>query len=140
MKDFKSFVLCSLLLLSSCQGNKPAKSEGQEEGKLIYTKYCLACHQEDGSGVPGMYPPLGKTDWVAGDKNKLIGVVLHGLEGEITVNGQVYKTAMPAHPYLNDQQVADVLTFVRKSFGNQAEPILPAEVAFVRNQQKEPAE
>lgn len=140
MKYLTYLIPPALLLLFSCQGNKPAKPQAHEEGKIIFTKYCLACHQHDGSGVPGMYPPLNNTDWVMGDKNKLIGVILHGLEGEITVNGQVYKTAMPPHQYLTDQQVADVLTYIRSSFGNQAEPVLPAEVAFVRNQPKKPVE
>lgn len=90
-----------------------------DSGKIIYETYCLACHQEDGSGVPGMNPPLSKTDWVLGDSIRLIGVVLKGLKNT-EINGDSYSNEMPSHDFLTDKQISEVLTFVRKNFGNNA--------------------
>ncbi len=101
-------------------------------GKGVYIQYCQVCHMEDGSGNPGMYPPLMNSDWVTGDKERIIGVVLNGLQGEIEVNGEVYNGIMAAHNFLTDEQIANVVSYVRTSFGNSAEPVTPAEVAAVR--------
>jgi cbb3-type cytochrome c oxidase subunit III len=90
-----------------------------DSGKIIYETYCLSCHQEDGSGVPGMNPPLIKTDWVLGDSNQLINVILKGLKG-VEINGETYSNEMPSHDFLTDKQISEVLTYVRKSFGNKA--------------------
>ena len=79
-----------------------------------------------------MYPPLTQTDWVLGDKGRLIRLVLNGMTGEVEVKGQVYNNVMTPHAFLRDQQIADVLTFVRSNFGNDASPVLPEEVAAVR--------
>jgi mono/diheme cytochrome c family protein len=122
-----------ILLLISCTGNKkPAEETTATPGQEIYMKYCLACHQAPGSGVPGMYPTLQKTDWVNGDKSRLISLLLNGQQGEITVNGQVFRGVMPTHQYLTDEQIADVLTYVRSNFGNTAGKVLPEEVAGIR--------
>ncbi|NJN25299.1 MAG: cytochrome c [Cyclobacteriaceae bacterium] len=101
-------------------------------GKLIYMQFCMACHMANGEGVPGIYPPLTQTEWVLGDKAKLIGTILHGQQGVIVVKGETYNNVMAKLDYLNDQQIADVLTYVRSNFGNNAEEISPAEVAAVR--------
>lgn len=102
------------------------------EGKKVYDFYCMACHQTNGMGVPGMNPPLGGTDWVTGDKNRLIGVVLNGLSDPIEINGETYQNAMASHRHLTDRQISDVLTYIRKSFGNDADAVTPDEVASVR--------
>lgn len=128
----------SLLVLSliSCGGNKkPAEETTANPGKEIYLKYCMACHQASGSGVSGMYPTLQKTDWVNGDKTRLIGLLLNGQQGEITVNGQVFRGVMPTHQYLTDEQIADVLTYVRSNFGNTESAVTPEEVATIRQKQ-----
>jgi len=106
-----------------------------EAGKKVYDQYCIVCHQADGAGVPNAFPPLLQTDWVLGDKERLITVVLNGLTGEIEVNGETYNSAMTAHDFLSDQEVADVLTYVRSSFGNEASPVSTEEVAQVRASQ-----
>lgn len=93
-----------------------------DSGKIIYETYCLACHQEDGSGVPSMNPPLIKTDWVLGDSTRLINVILKGLKNT-EINGDSYSNEMPSHDFLTDYQIAEVLSYVRKSFGNQANAI-----------------
>ncbi len=105
-------------------------------GKGIYATYCSVCHQADGKGVPNMNPPLVNKEWVGGDKTRLIKVVLNGLNEPITVNGVKYQGVMASHDFLTDKQIADVLTFVRKSFGNDYEPITEAEVAEVRKDNK----
>ncbi len=105
-----------------------------EAGKKVYDQYCIVCHQADGAGVPNAFPPLIQTDWVQGDKTRLIEVVLNGLTGEIEVNGETYNSAMTPHDFLSDQEVADVLTYVRKSFGNDADAVTTDEVAAVRGQ------
>jgi len=103
-----------------------------ERGKKVYENTCLACHQVNGSGVPGMNPPLKKTKWVLGDKKTLINVVLKGLDEEIDVNDEIYSNTMPSFAMLSDQEIADVLTYVRNSFGNKASQIKEADVKKVR--------
>lgn len=124
MKYILSLSLLIFLLSSAMiQKNtvtKPQPSNFQpDSGKIIYETYCLACHQEDGSGVPNMNPPLIKTDWVLGDSTRLINVILKGLK-DTEINGDSYSNEMPSHDFLTDYQIAEVLTYVRKSFGNQA--------------------
>ncbi|MGB3850946.1 MAG: cytochrome c [Tunicatimonas sp.] len=108
------------------------QTQSLEKGKTIYSQYCLACHQGDGNGVSGAFPPLTQTKWVAGDKETLISVVINGLQGSITVKGEEYNNAMAAHGFLSDEEIAAVLTYVRKSFGNDYEEITTEEVAQVR--------
>lgn len=103
-----------------------------ERGKTVYEQSCLACHQADGSGVPSLNPPLIKTKWTLGDKNQLINVVLKGLDEEIEVDGETYHNVMPPLAYLSDQEIADVLTYVRNSFGNKASAIKEADVKALR--------
>ena len=101
------------------------------KGKSIYTQNCLSCHQADGGGVDGLNPPLSKTTWVLGDKTRLTKVLLNGLQG-VDIDGEPYNNVMPAQESLTDQQIADVLTYVRNSFGNKASAVSAAEVKAVR--------
>lgn len=103
-----------------------------ESGKNIYEQNCLACHQADGSGVPGLNPPLAKTKWVLGDKKQLITVLLNGMDEEIEIDGEPYHNVMPPFNYLSDQEIADVLTYVRNNFTNKASTITAAEVMAAR--------
>lgn len=100
-------------------------------GEQIYRTYCASCHQRDGQGTD-RYPPLAGTDWVTGDKNRLIGVILNGLEGSIEVNGQLYNNVMPQHSFLSDEEVAEVLTYIRQNFDNDASAVTPEEVNDLR--------
>ncbi|HSK12118.1 MAG TPA: cytochrome c [Phnomibacter sp.] len=109
-----------------------AKPGQMENGKKVYTKNCLACHMADGNGVPGLNPPLGKTDWVTGDKKRLINIILKGLNDPIVVNGDEYANPMPPQDFLSDQEIADVLTYIRASFGNKASAVSPADVKHLR--------
>ena len=101
-------------------------------GKKLYITHCSACHMPKGDGIPGLNPPLIETDWVTGDKDRIIGIVLNGLHEEIEVNGQKYQGPMAALPYLKDNEVADILTYVRERFGKGASAVSPEEVAKVR--------
>ena len=100
-------------------------------GQAIYEQYCLACHQANGSGVPNLNPPLRGTDWVLGNKTRLINVLLKGLQGQ-EIEGEIYDNAMPAHDFLSDPQIADVLTYIRSNFGNKADAVKADEVKAVR--------
>ena len=103
-----------------------------ETGKDIYLKYCLSCHQKDGGGVPNTFPSLQKSDWVNGDKTRLIKVILNGLEGDIDVDGETYSGIMPKQDHLTDKQIALVLTYLRQNFGNKASAVNPKEVKILR--------
>ena len=102
----------------------------------MYGTYCLSCHQADGSGVPNMNPPLIKTSWVLGGKTVLVQQVLKGSANKIEIDGEKFHGAMPAQAQLTDEQIADVLTYVRNSFGNKASIVTPAEVKAVRAKTK----
>lgn len=101
-------------------------------GKRVYDKFCVACHMSNGLGAPGMNPPLAGTEQVTGDKTQLINILLDGLSEPTVIKGETYNNAMPSHSFLTDQQIADVLTYVRNTFGNSAEAITPEEVAATR--------
>jgi mono/diheme cytochrome c family protein len=107
-------------------------SQSVLRGKTLYTTYCLACHQPDGLGVPNMNPPLSQTKQVLGPKPALAKILLNGMNTETEVNGEIYTNPMPAFNYLKDQEIADVLTFVRNNFGNKASMVTAAEVAAAR--------
>ena len=106
--------------------------ESIARGEKVYQLYCLTCHQKSGKGVPHMNPPLIKTEYVDGDKKKLITWVLKGSVQNVPIEGKEYSNNMPAQSYLKDQQIADVLTYVRNSFGNTGGAIIPADVKEIR--------
>jgi mono/diheme cytochrome c family protein len=105
-------------------------------GKTVYTQYCLTCHQVDGSGVPNLNPPLIQTKWTLGPKTILIEQVLKGSSGKVEIDGETFHNTMPPLATLTDQQIADVLTYVRNNFGNKASMVTPAEVKAVRTKTK----
>lgn len=108
----------------------------QTTGDKLYKKYCLTCHQADGSGVRGMFPPFVGNGKITGPSNDLIRIVLFGLEGPIVVNGIDYDQTMPAQDYLSDKQIADILSYIRNKWGNKAPPITPEEVGKIRKSGK----
>lgn len=106
--------------------------EGLTGGEKIYNQYCSVCHQLDGNGASGRFPPLNGTDWVLGDKQALIELTIRGMEGSITVGNEVYNGVMPQHSFLSNSEIADVLTYIRSHFGNAADPVNNPEVEAVR--------
>ena len=105
-----------------------ALAQSIKRGQEVFNATCKNCHQENGLGTPGVYPPLAQSDFLAKDAKRAIGIVMNGLNGEITVNGKVYNLDMPAQTQLTDQQVTDVLNFVRNSWGNRGKGITIAQV------------
>ncbi len=101
-----------------------------QRGKQIYESYCKTCHQANGQGIPGVYPPLAKSDYLK-DKQAVIRALVFGLSGKIVVNGKTYNGVMPPAPY-NDADIAAALTYVYNSFGNGGGIITPEEVAAIR--------
>ncbi len=115
------------------QEAKPAatKEESIARGKQIYNNACFACHQPSGEGLGTVFPPLAGSDFLNADKDRAISAVIHGLEGEITVNGQTYNSQMPAQ-ILSDEEVANVMTFLYNSWGNNGTVVSPEDVKKLR--------
>lgn len=136
-------VLISILL--GCENKKKSSVEDYKldeskmspldskisEGKKVYEKTCQACHQADGKGVEGAFPPLAGSDFFASDKMKLVSNVVNGIEGEITVNGKKYNTAMPKQ-VVTDEEAANVATYVLNSFGNSGGEVSAEEVKSIK--------
>ena len=101
-------------------------------GQEVYTTTCKACHQDKGQGMENVYPPLAKSDFLAKDPKRAIGIVVNGLNGEIVVNGKKYNLDMPAQATLSDQQISDVLNYVRNSWGNKGKAITATQVKEAR--------
>jgi mono/diheme cytochrome c family protein len=120
----------------------PVRGGGSEDpaeqlaraGAIVYANNCVACHQGDGNGTPGLFPPLTGSEWVLAEgPNRLIRIVLHGLQGPILVKGTAYNNQMNAFgPNLSDKEVAAVLTYIRNTWGNKASMVTAEEVAAVR--------
>ena len=132
------FLLSAVLMSQTkpASSNQNKLSASIERGKKVYTDRCLTCHQVDGGGVQNMNPPLTKTKWVLGDKAQLIQIVLKGLSTGVEIDGDSYHNVMASHADLSDLQIADVLSYVRNSFGNKAKAVTEAEVRAVRAKTK----
>ncbi len=133
----------SLLLLFNLSADsqsksvsKPSVNSSRLRGKEVYKLHCLACHQVDGSGVPNLNPPLAKTKWVMGSKAVLIHQVLTGSQGKVEIDGDKFHNTMPPLPTLSDQEIADVLTYVRSDFKNKYSAVNIAEVRAERKKVK----
>jgi mono/diheme cytochrome c family protein len=130
---FFSITLAALActLISFQQKPKFDLKASVARGKEIYTAQCLSCHMDQGQGLESVYPPLAKSDYLMADKTRSIRQVLHGVSGEMTVNGIVYYGDMPGFD-LTDEEVSDVLNYIRNSWGNKGEPVKPEEVKAAR--------
>lgn len=104
------------------------------EGRTLFEATCLACHQQHGLGQPGLAPPLVGSEWVAGSDRRLIRIVINGLRGPIRVKGETFELDMPALGILDDEQIASVLTYVRREWGHAFDPVEPATVKAVREE------
>jgi len=110
---------------------EPRARDRQERiamGRIVFDGNCVACHQFDGKGIPGAFPPLAGSDFLNADVPRAIDVVTNGLQGEIVVNGQPYNNVMPSLS-LSDEQIANVLTFVLSQWGNAGSEVTPEQVA-----------
>jgi nitrite reductase (NO-forming) len=102
------------------------------KGKSVFLQTCFACHQPNGQGLPNVFPPLAGSDYLMADKQRSIAIVLRGCNGEVSVNGKKYVSSMPALSVLSDKQIADVLSYVRNSWGNSGQAVSAEEVRTVR--------
>ena len=103
-----------------------------EEGRKVFEAACMACHQANGQGLPGAFPPLASSDFLKADKNRAIHLVVNGLQGPVVVNGMKFNSVMPPMSQLSDQDIADALTYAMNSWGNSFGSVSSAEVAAVR--------
>ncbi len=127
MKKYYLFTLATAMcfVLISFQQKFNLK-DSIERGKGIYATQCMSCHMEQGEGLEGVFPPLAKTDYL-NDKARLVKVVLLGVRGPMTINGVAYDGEMTGFT-LSDEEVADVINYIRNSWGNKGAAITPAEI------------
>lgn len=111
--------------LADLSGPAAGAAGASANGKQLFTANCVACHQATGKGLPGVFPPLDGSEWVAGDERTVANILLHGITGEITVMGNSFKGAMPAFAQLSDAELAAVATYIRGEWSNKAGAIKP---------------
>lgn len=120
------------VLLPSFQQKKPYDLKASmARGEQLYISYCLSCHMDQGQGIEGVYPPLAKSDYLMADKKRSIQQILYGVSGEIKVNGKTYNLEMTGFD-LTDEETADVLNYIRNSWGNKGAVVTPEEVRAAR--------
>ncbi|MFM2212210.1 MAG: hypothetical protein RL639_1404 [Verrucomicrobiota bacterium] len=107
-----------------------------DNGRQTYAGLCAACHQPTGKGLEGLAPPLAESEWVLGDPERIAKVVMHGLRGPIKVKGMTYSYDMPAAGFLTDEQIAGVLTYVRREWDHEASPVSVDLVKKIREENK----
>ncbi|MEO6053239.1 MAG: cytochrome c [Chthoniobacterales bacterium] len=121
-------------------GQQAAPPDPMVDGKRVFTQNCVICHQQNGMGLPGQFPPLVGSEWVQSEDwhgdNHLVKIVLLGMQGPLTVKGVAFNGAMPAWNQLKDEQIAAVLTYVRNEWGNKALPINANNVKQIREELK----
>ncbi|MFC4994206.1 c-type cytochrome [Rubritalea tangerina] len=125
----------ALILASTVVGLGAAHAEA--DGAKIYAT-CAACHQANGQGLPGAFPPLAESEWVNGPAENLIRIQLRGLMGPITVKGKQYNSVMPPNAAMSDEDIAAVLTYVRSNFGNKASAVTADQVKALRSEVGKP--
>ena len=117
--------------------NAEAKAQFLAGQKIYFREgHCVTCHQPNGKGLDPAFPSLEKSPWVSGDPDRLIKLAMYGLMGPLEINGKKYDGQVPMTPFagmLKDDEMAAVLTFVRNSFGNQADPVTAAQVKAIRD-------
>ena len=153
-KNYLNIIIASalIIIMTSCSGEKKSENSSTAEtlkkqaapvkessdnpvlakGETVYKSYCMACHMSKGEGVPNLNPPLTRTKYTLGDKKVMIGIVINGLDEEIEVLGKTYQNVMTPFGFLSDEEIAAVVTYVRSSFGNDADAATVEEVAAVR--------
>ena len=114
------------------------KEQQIQAGAVLFKGTCSTCHQEDGKGLPNVFPPLAGSDYLLADSKRAIGVVLNGLSGPVTVNGKTYTSVMPPMSQLNDDAVANILTYALNSWGNSGGQVTSKQVQAVRATTKRP--
>jgi nitrite reductase (NO-forming) len=117
---------------------KLTKEQQIKAGEVLFKGTCSVCHQDSGQGIPDVFPPLAKSDYLVADPKRAIEIALNGLTGKVTVNGKTYDSVMPPMSQLNDDEIANILTYVLNSWGNDGGVVSKEEVAKVRATTKRP--
>ena len=135
-------ILAVLVAAAGCSRQSGGENAGDEpaapvdpvmsRGEAVYYANCVACHLPGGTGLEGAFPPLAGSDYLVGDPGRVIATILYGNEGPITVNGVQYNGVMPGFAYLSDDEVAAVVTYISRSWGNDLPGVSPEDVAAVR--------
>jgi mono/diheme cytochrome c family protein len=116
------------------RGAQGQGSTAAADGKQIFTQRCQACHQANGEGLPGVFPPLAKSEWATAAAEIPAQILVHGLTGPVQVAGNSYNGTMPTFgDQMKDDEIAAVLTYVRSSWSNSAPPLAPDTVAKARS-------
>ena len=122
---------------ASAQSNNKLVTASAARGKTVYLQRCMVCHQADGGGVPKLNAPLDASSAVNGsDVSKLIKYIVKGFADRVEIDGELYSNAMPAAADLTDQQIADVLTFIRSNWSNKAGSVTTLQVKQTRSKLK----
>ena len=123
-----------MIVKQDATGQDLADNEYMDRGKKVYDRVCLVCHQSDGSGVPMMYPPVIDSEYISGNTDSLIVLILEGMSGPVVIKGEEYNSIMPPQKdVLDDQELADLINYLRNSFGNSGEMVSPEQVAGMRD-------
>ncbi len=140
--DKDKFGVAELAAMEKRKGNSNIRTPDQVNdniykdkglpGTQVFNTYCISCHQHNGKGDGSRFPTVANSDWVNGDKKRLISAVLNGINGPIEVNGKSYNSPMPQHSFLKDEEIAQVLTYIRKHFNNNPDSITSKEVSAIR--------
>lgn len=126
-------VIAVLFITGTAFVQKFDLSKSVAQGKDLYTTYCQNCHMVNGQGMTGVFPPLEKSDYLKKPLKSVVEVITKGQSGEVTVNGIKFTGMMPPQDYLSDEQIADILNYVYKNWGNKSSgAITPAMVKKAR--------
>lgn len=121
------------LLAQASVGTPAAAIPAGADGAKIFSVTCASCHLANGTGTEGKVPPLAGSEWVTGNEGRLVRIILHGLIGEVEVQGEMFSGAMPTWGgAFTDAQIASVASYVRGAWGNKAPPVHAASVAKIR--------
>jgi mono/diheme cytochrome c family protein len=132
-KKFLSLTFLSVLtLVVKAEDKNPPSAEVMKRGQAVYSKTCIACHQPTGLGIAPVFPPLAGSEWVAMSPSIPVRNILHGMTGPVTVKGVTYTSMMPPVAGLSDGDIADVVTYVRNSFGNSGAAITEDDVKAIK--------
>lgn len=124
--------LLALSVVANAEDKTPPSAEVMKRGQAVYNRTCLACHQPTGLGIAPVFPPLAGSEWVAMSPSVLVRNILHGMTGPVSVKGTVYNSMMPPVAGLSDGDIADVITYVRNSFGNTGSVVTEDEVKVIK--------
>lgn len=111
--------------VADLSGPVPAAAGAVVDGQQVFAAHCVACHQATGKGLPGVFPPLDGSEWVHGDVRTLANILLHGIDGDISVMGASYKGSMPSFQQLGDAELAAVATYIRGAWSNKSDALVP---------------